>query len=429
MSRTKNLSNDERNGVLQSLLLKLTGPHTLERGAVKEVAASFNVSPRTVSRIWAKYRSDRAAGKICADVSSRKKGSSGRKKIDYASNFALIKDVPFNKRGTFRSLSHAIGVPKSTLQRRLKTDKAIRRVSSSIKPFLTEDNKVARVRFCLSHVRPNGYFHDFYDTIHIDEKWFYLTQTQRSYYLLPEEEGPHRTCKSKRFITKIMFLAAVARPRWDPKKKQWFDGKLGLWPFVYQEQAKRNSKNRAKGTLVTKATEVINTAESRKMILEKVFPAIRERFPRGNKIVKIQQDNAKPHCSVNDPEVIKAGSTHGWNITLVCQPPNSPDTNVLDLGYFNAIQSLQHEASPTTVDELITAVNESFAKLSKETLDSVFLTLQACMESIMLTGGGNEYKIPHMKKSILRRQGGLQQSILCSPAAINAARSLLNDQS
>jgi hypothetical protein len=48
------------------------------------------------------------------------------------------------------------------------------------------------------------------------------------------------------------------------------------------------------------------------------------------------------------------------NITLVNQPPNSPNTNVLDLGYFNAIQSLQHRKHTNTVPELVKAVEDSF---------------------------------------------------------------------
>jgi hypothetical protein len=79
----------------------------------------------------------------------------------------------------------------------MKEDHALRRISSAIKPLLTEKNKVARLRYCLEHVNPDGSFYNFFDHIHIDEKWFYRTQTQRRYYLLPDEEEPYRTCKSK----------------------------------------------------------------------------------------------------------------------------------------------------------------------------------------------------------------------------------------
>lgn len=80
------------------------------------------------------------------------------------------------------------------------------------------------------------------DVIHIDEKWFYLTKVKQTYYLLPDEEPPHRQTKSKCFIMKVMFMASVARPRYDANRKQWFDGKIGVWLFVFKEKAKRDSK-------------------------------------------------------------------------------------------------------------------------------------------------------------------------------------------
>ena len=44
----------------------------------------------------------------------------------------------------------------------------------------------------------------------------------------------------------------------------------------------------------------------------------------------------------------------------MCQPPNSRDLNILDLGFFSAIQSLQHKACPKTIEDLVAVVEESF---------------------------------------------------------------------
>jgi hypothetical protein len=49
-----------------------------------------------------------------------------------------------------------------------------------------------------------------------------------------------------------MFLAAVARPRYDPEGECTFDGKIGMFPFVKRVAAKRTSKNCEKGTIETK---------------------------------------------------------------------------------------------------------------------------------------------------------------------------------
>lgn len=72
-----------------------------------------------------------------------------------------------------------------------------------------------------------------FNTIHIDEKWFYMTKTGTKYYLVRDELEPSRYVKSKRFIQKIMFLAAVVRPRIDVSMNEIFPGKIEIFTFTY----------------------------------------------------------------------------------------------------------------------------------------------------------------------------------------------------
>ena len=51
----------------------------------------------------------------------------------------------------------------------------------------------------------------------------------------------------------------------------------------------------------------------------------------------IQQDNAMPHIDANDAEFLKAVGRYGFDIRLCCRPPNSPDLNVLDLGFLELL--------------------------------------------------------------------------------------------
>lgn len=54
-------------------------------------------------------------------------------------------------------------------------------------------------------------------------------------------------------MIKIMFLCAIAPPRFDPVTGECiFDGKIGIWPFVEKEIAQRDSVNRPAGTNETK---------------------------------------------------------------------------------------------------------------------------------------------------------------------------------
>lgn len=83
--------------------------------------------------------------------------------------------------------------------------------------------------------------------MYIDEKWFYRTRKNQKYYLTNDEERPQRCVKSKNFIEKVMFLAVVTRPRYEANGNCTFDGKIGIFPFVKVEPAKRKSQNRERG--------------------------------------------------------------------------------------------------------------------------------------------------------------------------------------
>lgn len=426
MPGIRNLKNEERQAIYELVLSKMTNGKPA-KGSFTEIAGQFKVHPITVSRIYKAGRKSIAEGSICANVSSKKSGKCGRKSQEIDLDY--VKSVPLSQRGTIRSLAAAIGVPKSTLHRKFKEGQ-LKRHSNAIKPLLSDSNKIQRIEFALSMIIPRSNpptFQDMFDCVHVDEKWFYLTRTKATYYMCPDEPEPLRTCKSKRFIEKVMFLAAVARPRFDHSRNKFFDGKVGMWPFVVREPAQRRSKNRDAGTLVTKPINVTKEVYS-DFLINKVLPAIREKWPRrhAGAPIYIQHDNAKPHIRPNDPAFLEAARMEGFDIRLRCQPPNSPDTNVLDLGFFNSIQSLQHQTPSRTIDDLIAATENAFEELSEIKLNYVFLTLQQCLKTVIEIGGGNEYKIPHMGKDRLERADMLPIAIACEPEVIRRVQESLN---
>lgn len=83
----------------------------------------------------------------------------------------------------------------------------------------------------------------------MDEKWFSIFQVKQRVILHPMEERRIQKCASKRYVTKIMFIAAVDRPRFDFHSKTWFDGLIGVWPFTTWKAAERTSYKRKKGKL------------------------------------------------------------------------------------------------------------------------------------------------------------------------------------
>ncbi|XP_057811565.1 uncharacterized protein LOC131025793 [Salvia miltiorrhiza] len=242
-----------------------------------------------------------------------------------------------------------------------------------------------------------------HNIVHVDEKWFYMTKDSHRFYLTQEEIEPHRSCKSKNHIIKVMFMCAV------------FSHSQSLF------QLKEGLSTEQQGTLETKPVQSITQQVTRQMFINKIIPAVMTKWPRNaSKLIFIQQDNAKPHITDSDLEFRQAATQNGFDIRLIQQPPNSPDTNVNDLGWFRAIQSIQEETACTSVDQLVNAVCKSFMELSPVALNKVFLSLQGCMIETMKIKGHNAYKLPHMKKDALIRQNAL-------PITLEVDKNLVNE--
>ncbi len=71
-----------------------------------------------------------------------------------------------------------------------------------------------------------------HEYMHLDEKWFYLTINAAKYIVTNKESSSYRHCRRKKTMKKVMFLLAVARPRFDEDRDAVFDGNSGLWLFV-----------------------------------------------------------------------------------------------------------------------------------------------------------------------------------------------------
>jgi hypothetical protein len=127
-----------------------------------------------------------------------------------------------------------------------------------------------------------------------------------------------------------------------------------------------------------KAINSVNKDVIRAFMIEKVLPAIRANWPPqdANKPIFIQQDNASPHIALNDRMFCEAAKEHGFDIRLVGQPANSPDFNVLNLGFFNTFQSIQYKTSKT-IEELVVAVDQVRAR-------NCCFPLQLCVLQLIL---------------------------------------------
>ena len=82
-----------------------------------------------------------------------------------------------------------------------------------------------------------------YDRIHIDEKWFVITQGILRTYLLLTEKDLEQESSNQLHPMKLMYLATVARPYYNCFNQCRFDGKTGMWVIADQQVAQRNSAN------------------------------------------------------------------------------------------------------------------------------------------------------------------------------------------
>ncbi|KAI2507526.1 hypothetical protein MHU86_6914 [Fragilaria crotonensis] len=430
----KNLTSEQTREIVSTLVWELkdsTVEGKFRRGVVSAVANTFHVHESTIRRIWARALANFQDPEVRAFRASPQKKRCGRKKKwNHDEVREAVKEVPLHHKRTLRDLAAYMGMPLTMLFRMKRgLDRVIMPFSSSLKPALTEIHKVGRVLYSVSKLDPvDLHYNDMYNSVHVDEKWFFVSEKVLRLYIATDETVPHRTCQNKDHIIKVMFLTAVARPRFDEDGVCTFDGKIGMFPFVDYIPAQRASRNRPRGAIVTTPFSVTKN-RYREFMVTKVIPAIKEKWPDRNRNIIIQQDGAPAHIAENDAEFVAAARTGLWNIKLELQPPKSPDVNVLDLSFFRALQAAQWKRVPTrTIDGLIQQeVNEAFAEFNPRKIDFGFLTLQCCMDDILTAYGNNDYKIRHMGKNALLQQGQLPTRIAATETALHVFNMFRDD--
>ena len=163
---------------LDHLLTQICDPNnfsTLHRGTLTNVAILFNVTCKAISTMWHCAVQSKPARNLVFDVTSRKVGRIGRKRKRVDVHALLA--IQLKNRKNMQSITTALGVSRNTIQRAVRAEDIVPH-TNAIKPFLTNVNKVARVKFCLSMLDPDNMsmFQNMMNIIHIDKKWFYLTE-------------------------------------------------------------------------------------------------------------------------------------------------------------------------------------------------------------------------------------------------------------
>lgn len=268
--RRKDLTTAEK-GFLVNYLLRNSTNGKINHGKLREAMQLCNVSRTTVTRIWAASKKQEEQGQLMVLPNAKSTQPRSKRQI---LDMNLLTSLQLLDRSTIRGVSVGIKISKSTVARWIRCG-MIRSHTSAIKPDLTAPNKLLRLRFSLEAIEFNRLlnvfkFKSMYNTVHIDEKWFYITKAKHKFYMGPEEADPHRTTQSKAHIPKVMFMCAVCRPIFGPDGAVIFDGKIGIFPFTEQKKAIRGSKHRPKGTMFTKPIESITKDVIKKCLITEV---------------------------------------------------------------------------------------------------------------------------------------------------------------
>ena len=145
------------------------------------------------------------------------------------------------------------------------------------------------------------------------------------------------------------------------------------------------------------------------LLISRLLPAIVDKWQWTDQLSRkiwIQQDGAKSHISADDDEFKEALIDQNINAGLYTQAANSPDVNLLDLGFFQAIQSF-NDAAPNNEEQLIQSVHDAYNDYPQKRLNHTWLTLQSVFNQIILCNGYNNYNIEHLSKEKLEQTGQL----------------------
>lgn len=273
-------------------------------------------------------------------------------------------------------------------------------------PGLTNDHKVARLRYCQEYLGNFGKLTGLLPQngqricmIHVDESNFVLHKGKPFLHLPPsvsDEDAPYDKSRSEAQTTKVMFLSAVAHPRED------FDGKIACVPVLKEVLTKKNSKYRIANTidkLPSTLTADMFVEEMKKICDNLLSKQGSYHFDEFHIIF----DNASAHVGKGALEKLNEwGKTSKKRFLFSTQPAQSPDLNVLDLGLWRSLKCSLQEFWMNSDDEpmrefskVIKKVKLAWKGWDRSKIASCFKSLMYTMEKIVKDEGGNNFKQPH----------------------------------
>ena len=139
------------------LLLSQFKDGVLPWGSLTIVADEIGVTCSTISRLWGQaHGACEQSLIITPEIASQNNSRTNVLKYSHAEFRQGLKEIPWRRRKTYCSAAKAMGVSLNTVQRMLLQSDVCCIHMSSLKPTLTDENKVSRMELALSFIDKNN---------------------------------------------------------------------------------------------------------------------------------------------------------------------------------------------------------------------------------------------------------------------------------
>jgi hypothetical protein len=145
--KRKDMTKEISTPVFQTLLVRSKNGK-LGKKDTTHVAEQFGISLHSTQKLWQRGKIHLGQD-IPVNVASRKRGRVVRKNIPV--DLERLRNVPLKDSMTLEHVKEVIGISKSTLHRYFQQG-ILRRHSNSIKPHLTDGNKMSHLRWAVQMV-------------------------------------------------------------------------------------------------------------------------------------------------------------------------------------------------------------------------------------------------------------------------------------
>ena len=393
------LSEREKVRILYGMISSASPPLNLTAAQVRAAALRAGVTRPTILR-W--HNAFLARGSLKLDTSNMGRPMS-RKTPEF---LADVEDLVDELEGEFdvrylrqrlMELGHKpLGL--ATVQEALN-DLDYRIVVQTTRPYLTEENKAARrdwVTYWLSK-EGRAILEGKSDNVlvFLDEKEFRAFKLNSRKRVKGGGRVAARKVKSKTQVPSVMFLGVCGHPR----SEMNFLGGIGMWPIGNWEGAVNKSKNYEPGDWRFVNQTLDGEAFLRK-VQRTVVPALRQNLPHAKKIT-VLLDNAPGHAPVRNVDRLNKRYNKGSQpIEFKCQPPNSPDLNLLDFAawwsFESTVRELKYTAEPNRKsigERLIEEVGRAWNEIwdSESALNDIFVKFIEHYERVKQAHGDNDF--------------------------------------